>query len=206
MPTLKLTYFDAPGRAESVRVALRISGIEFEDHRLNFGQFREAKESGSLPLGSVPVLEVDGVAFAQTVAMLRYVAGIGDNSLYPSAPTEALVVDSILDSLNDTFTHHLAPSMFERDMTKKLEMRKELVAGPMKTIFAYVDGLISRYGGPFATGETLTIADIVVALQAMQIQSGKLDGIGPEHLEPYPAILALVAAYEAHPGIVALQS
>lgn len=204
MPTLKLTYFDAPGRAESVRVALRLSGIEFDDHRLNFGQFREAKEAGVLPLGSVPVLEVDGVVFTQTAAMLRYVAAIGDNSLYPADSLKAFVVDSVIDSINDTLTHQLMPSMFERDMTKKLEMRAAFVAGPMKTVMTYLEGLVERFGGPFITGDTLSIGDIVLALQLLQIQSGRLDGITAAELESYPRLLALVDAYLAHPGIKAL--
>ena len=63
MPNLTLTYFDGPGRAEPVRVALRLGGVPFVDHRLAFPQFAEAKAAGAFPLGSVPVLEVDGAAW-----------------------------------------------------------------------------------------------------------------------------------------------
>jgi glutathione S-transferase len=71
MPQLKLTYFDAPGRAEPIRVALHLAGIDFEDHRVQFPEFAALKSGGGLPLGSVPVLEVDGCVFAQTAAILR---------------------------------------------------------------------------------------------------------------------------------------
>jgi len=33
MPNLELTYFNAPGRAEPVRIALFLAGLPFTDHR-----------------------------------------------------------------------------------------------------------------------------------------------------------------------------
>ena len=60
MTQLRLTYFDAPGRAEPVRIALFLAGVAFEDRRLNYPSFAALKEQGAFPLGSVPVLEVDG--------------------------------------------------------------------------------------------------------------------------------------------------
>ncbi len=35
MTQLRLTYFDSPGRAEPVRIALFVAGLAFEDRRLN---------------------------------------------------------------------------------------------------------------------------------------------------------------------------
>jgi glutathione S-transferase len=204
MPQLKLTYFDIAGRAEPIRLALRISGIPFVDHRLKFPEFGEAKAAGALPLGAVPVLEVDGVTIAQTGAILRYVAHLGDGSLYPTDPWAALVVDSVLDSFNDTLSHALMPSMFERDMAKKLAMRAEIAAGPMARVFAYTERLLQGSGGPFVAGAALSIADLVVAQQVRQIQSGTLDGLGAAHLEPYPGLVALTAAFLAEPRIAAL--
>lgn len=54
MTQLRLTYFDAPGRAEPVRIALNLAGLEFEDRRLKYPGFAEMKQQGAFPLGSVP--------------------------------------------------------------------------------------------------------------------------------------------------------
>ena len=88
----KLTYFNAAGRAEPVRIACFLSDVSFEDHRVDFAGFGALKGSGALPLGQVPVLEVDGFSFAHTSAMLRYVAKLGNTGLYPSDPVKALAV------------------------------------------------------------------------------------------------------------------
>ena len=203
MPTLKLTYFDSPGRGESVRIALHMGKIPFEDHRLKFPEFGEARARGDFPLNAVPTLEVDGFPIVQTAAMLRYVAKIGDPSLYPSDPAAALIVDSALDTLNDTLTHAMRPSMFERDPAKKLAMRAELAAGPLAQVLAYIEGLIARSGGPFVAGKTLSIADIVAAQQILQIRSGRLDGLTEATLEPYPRLRALTEAYSQDPRVLA---
>ena len=201
MPTLKLTYFDSPGRAEPIRVALTIAGLRFEDHRVKFPEFAALREQGALPLGSLPVLEVDGFRMTQTGAMLRYVARLGETDLYPTDPMAAFIVDSALDTFNDTLSHALMPSLFERDMQKKLEMRAVFAAGPMTRAFRYTEGLLGRTGGPFLGGARLSIADLVVANQILQIQAGGLDGITTEALEPYPRLRALVEAYLADPRV-----
>lgn len=204
MSSLRLTYFDSPGRAEPIRVALRISGLPFEDNRLKFPEYAEAKARGDFPLGFVPVLEVDGVRVCQTAAILRYVAKIGDRSLYPSDPWAALLVDSALDTFNDTLSHAMLPSLFERDMEKKLAMRAELAAGPLARACAYVDGLVARSGGPFVGGADLSVADLVVAQQVLAIRRGVLDGLSTAHLEAWPRLAALTDAYLADPRVLAL--
>lgn len=204
MPTLKLTYFDSPGRAESIRVALHMGGLPFEDHRLKFPDFAQAKAAGSFPLGAVPMLEVDGVAIVQTPAILRYVARIGDRSLYPDQDAwAALLVDSALDTVNDTLSHALLPSLFERDPAKKLAMRAELAAGPFTTVLRYLEALLGHAGGPFVAGGTLSVADIVIALQVAQVESGRLDGLDGTMLAPYPRVRALAAAYAGDPRVIA---
>ncbi len=205
MPKIDLTYFNAPGRAEPVRVALFLAGLPFNDHRVDFAGFGAMKAEGSLPLGSVPVMDVDGLRLTQTGAMLRYVARLG-NTLYPTDAFEAFIVDSCVDTFNDTVSNALTPSMFERDMAKKLEMRATFVAGPLTLACRFVEGLIARSGGPFLLGQTLTIADLLIASQVLTIQSGRLDGITAEVLAPYPLLRGVAEAYVAHPGIQAYQS
>lgn len=203
MSQLRLTYFDAPGRAEPVRIALFLAGVAFEDRRLNYPGFAALKEQGAFPLGSVPVLEVDGVTLVQTGAMLRYAAHLGGGGLYPADAMQAFLVDSVIDTLNDTVAHALTPSLLERDPAKKLEMRKALVAGTLARALRYLEGLCARSEGPFLLGASLTIADLLLGVTVQQYRSGVLDGIGPEVLEPYPRLCALGDAFAAHPSIAA---
>lgn len=204
MPNIELTYFEGAGRAEPVRIALRLAGLPFTDTRLKFPEFAEKKAAGAFPLGSLPVLSVDGVAYPQTAAMLRWVARTAAPWLYPTDPTAALAVDSVLDSFNDTLSHALTPSLFERDMAKKLAMRAELAKGPMARVLGFTEKTLARTGGPFVGGKEISIADLVIAQQVLQIRAGKLDGITSDYLAEYPRIVALTDAYLADPRVKAL--
>jgi prostaglandin-H2 D-isomerase / glutathione transferase len=199
VPTMQLTYFDSPGRAEPIRIALFLAKLPFEDRRVKFPEFTALREQGVFPLGAVPVLTIDGTPIVQTAALLRYVARLAVPALYPTDPYAGLIVDSVLDTFNDTVSHALVPSLFERDPAKKLEMRHTFVSGVMTKACLYVEGLIT---GPFLTGGQLSIADLVLGETVRQYSSGALDGITAETLAPYPKLRALGDAYAAHPQIV----
>jgi glutathione S-transferase len=74
--TLTLTYFDARGRAEPIRLLLAYAGVAFEDRGLSFPQWQEHK--AATPLGQLPYLteERDGraVTIPQSMAIVRHLA------------------------------------------------------------------------------------------------------------------------------------
>ena len=57
MPSsIKLTYFDARGRAETSRLILAFAGVAYEDERLSQEQFSEMKPS--LKYGQVALYSI----------------------------------------------------------------------------------------------------------------------------------------------------
>ena len=111
--TIKLTYFDTCGRAESSRLCFTIAGIEFEDNRISPPQWMALKPStcqwvlspseargsahicsntvltfivlpsrvsvlvaAGTPTGHLPLLEVNGTVFAESVGIARYAATV----------------------------------------------------------------------------------------------------------------------------------
>jgi len=55
----KLYYFDIPGRAEMIRVALRHLKVPFEDVRIKFEDWQKMKLSGKFELQQLPVMECE---------------------------------------------------------------------------------------------------------------------------------------------------
>ena len=94
-PKLKLT-FPLPGRAEKVRLAFVLGGVEFEDVRVPPADWPALKPN--TPYGQVPILEIDGAVMGQSEAMLRY-AGQLTPSLYPEG--KRLEIDELLGLIAD---------------------------------------------------------------------------------------------------------
>ena len=56
---IKVHYFDIYGKAEPIRMLLLKAGVEFEDHRMTFEEFKAMKETpGVLEFGQVPMVEL----------------------------------------------------------------------------------------------------------------------------------------------------
>lgn len=76
-PQITLTYFNIEAAAEKVRLALVMTGTEFEDKRINFDEWGALKPTtpyGQLPLMTVTSADGTTKTFAQSVAMMRWVA------------------------------------------------------------------------------------------------------------------------------------
>ncbi|GMS93295.1 hypothetical protein PENTCL1PPCAC_15470 [Pristionchus entomophagus] len=72
MPSYKLTYFDARGRAEVARQLFHLSGTPFEDVRIQKDDWPALK--AKTPFGQIPLLEVDGKPLPQSFAIFRFLA------------------------------------------------------------------------------------------------------------------------------------
>merc|ERR1712216_653179 len=57
-PKLKLTYLNHTGKAEPIRLALFIGGLEFEDCRVDYAGVKALRETGESPWDQVPVLQI----------------------------------------------------------------------------------------------------------------------------------------------------
>jgi glutathione S-transferase len=103
MTDYRLTYFDVDGgRAEPIRIAFHAAGIEFEDNRVAFAEFRNIREN--LRFHCVPVLEIDGAAVTQSNGLSRYVGKMA--GMYPDDDLQALYCDEALGAVEDV-THAL---------------------------------------------------------------------------------------------------
>ncbi|EGI70563.1 Glutathione S-transferase [Acromyrmex echinatior] len=97
MPTYKLMYLNATGIGEPIRFLLNHCGIKFEDIRITFDEWPKYKPN--MPMGQVPVLEIDGKQYHQSKAIGRFIAKKGN--LYGSDDFEAMEIDAVVDSIDD---------------------------------------------------------------------------------------------------------
>ncbi|KAK1939309.1 Glutathione S-transferase [Phytophthora citrophthora] len=71
------------------RLIFNYGDISFNDHRIVYAGIATLKPT--LPFGQLPVLELDGVVYAQSMAITRYAAKLA--GLYPSDALNALKAD-----------------------------------------------------------------------------------------------------------------
>ncbi|KAG0148483.1 hypothetical protein CROQUDRAFT_654758 [Cronartium quercuum f. sp. fusiforme G11] len=201
-PTLKLHYFDMKGRAEAIRLACTIGNIEFEDVRFSQDEFK-SKVKSTTPFGQVPVMEIDGKIVSQGTPLLRYVAKLANNGLYPVDAFEALKVDEYLNVLEDIQTL-LRPSFFEADSEKKIAIRKALVGpeGQIADLLHKFEKAISESGSKgYSVGSKLTISDLAIYCQIEWFTSGILDGFSTNMYDAYPRLKAIHDTVVAHPKV-----
>jgi glutathione S-transferase len=88
-----LTYFDCRSRGQALRFALNEAG-EFEDRRVptaELSAFRGARDPEIAgPFGSLPLLDVEGVRIAQTLAIAGFLMERLDAERVPDALARAL--------------------------------------------------------------------------------------------------------------------
>jgi len=183
MPSHEVVYFDGAGRAEIMRICLAIAKADWKDTRFQYEEWATIKPT--TPLGSVPVLKVDGVSHVQSVSLARYAGKLA--GWYPEDPLEALEVDEVLESLNEM--QSMAPRSSDPEEFKKL--REEFQATTMTKFSKFVESIIERNGG-VGVAKKPSIADLGIKFIVDSIASGDWTHVDAKFFESYPGITATV--------------
>ena len=109
-PQLDLVYFPVQARAECARMIMEYGGIPYNDTDCQkfFGMsFAEAKTSGKLPFGQLPVLQIGGATgrlIAQSGSINRYLASLVKvTGFVPTNPVEKAYCDMIHEAAEELF-------------------------------------------------------------------------------------------------------
>eukprot|EP01038_Epipyxis_sp_PR26KG_P015210 gene15210-20489_t len=207
--SLKLYYFDIPGKGEAIRLACAYSGLEFEDIRMDGAQFTGMKNQGKLPFGQLPVLEVDEKdIIPQTASILRYIGKLS-GKLYSDDPVMAGRIDAILDAENDLFTGLSVSRYKERmgfeclDEATIASVRKSLNDIILPKHLANLEAFAkSSKSGWIAGGDCPSIADFALVPRLQWLASGVNEGISTDILKPYPYLNKMILKLLSEPSIV----
>ncbi|OQV22674.1 putative Glutathione S-transferase 4 [Hypsibius exemplaris] len=188
-PSYKLTYFDARGLAEPIRLLLAYVKIPFEDVR--------TKEWASLkpktPFRQIPILEFDGKQFGQSHAITRYLAK--KHKLAGTNDEEQLLVDGVADYVKDIFAARLK-WWFEKDPETKKKLQEEYFKTNLVAQAEILQALLKEGGGQFFVPSGVTFADFVVANEFFSLKKHY-----PTALEPFPELKAHLERVHNLPGI-----
>ncbi|POM67662.1 Glutathione S-transferase, partial [Phytophthora palmivora] len=199
LPKLKLTYFPIPGRAEPIRLAFFIGGIEFEDERLSFEEYEKVKSE--LPFNQLPILEVNGEPISQSLAILRYAGSLA--GLYPTTDMlESFHVDEIFVLIDEMYNKpEWRATVRERDPEKQKKMRENLPKEIIPKTLEFLEKRVAAFNGSFATGTHLTVADLAIYALILSLKAGR-PGIPTNITDPYKNLLCVFDQVKAHPKVV----
>jgi len=94
---VKLTYFNARGVAEPIRMILKYKNVDFEDVRIEHAEWPELKSKQKW--GVLPVFELDGQLYHQSYAITRFLGK--KYNLNGANDREAFLCDELTDTLRD---------------------------------------------------------------------------------------------------------
>ncbi|CAG9812050.1 unnamed protein product [Chironomus riparius] len=187
----KLYYFNIRGLAEPIRYLLKYGGTEFEDVRIERENWPDLKDT--MPMKQMPVLEVDGKKYFQSIAISRFLAtnyGLAGKDAF-----ESMEIDSVVDTFNDMRIK--ITQAFLAPEAEKEEAMKKVLEESVPLYLMKLNSLAEENGGYLACNR-LTWADIYVAAM-----SGLITFIskGQDLFETYPAIKKVIENVEANENI-----
>ena len=199
---LKLTYFNASGRAEVTRLALHYGNIPFIDHRVSFEEFGTSIKP-NLPLGQVPLLDIDEgkTTLVQSAAIQSYAARLA--GLYPEDSVVIAKVEMVLHTLEDLFPPLvillLTGNLTEDEKEKTIQTYVEVT---LPRAFSMLENLIEP-SSTFMMGNEPTLADLGVF---SFITNGVLPGgsdIIAQAFDPaeYPNLHRVITKVAEHPAL-----
>mmetsp|Transcript_86315 Transcript_86315/g.239358 ORF Transcript_86315/g.239358 Transcript_86315/m.239358 type:complete len:245 (-) Transcript_86315:86-820(-) len=177
---ITLKYFPIAGRAEPIRLALKLGKFDFYDQRINGEEWERHKKQ--TPYGQMPVLIVGGKQIAQTKAILRFVGKMtkyDGHLLYPKDPFSAAKVDEVLDAFDDLWIL-IAPTFRIKDKEQKEQARLELFqpGGQAATLVSIFERILTESGNGFVVPEAgLSVADLMYFCFLNSIRSGFIEGL-----------------------------
>ncbi|KRX07459.1 Thioredoxin-like fold [Pseudocohnilembus persalinus] len=171
------------GRAEPIRLAFHIGGIQFEDNRISMEEFSKQKNEGAFKFGQIPVLEIDGIQYAQSHAILRYVGRL--TNLYPQEdPIQCLKVDQALYSIDEIVTR-IIPTYFIKDKEEQLQARKKLSENEFSFWLEKLESQLKDGNGYFAGNQQISIAELYMVQVVDWLTRGSLEGVPSDIAKKY---------------------
>ncbi|WP_273597574.1 glutathione S-transferase family protein [Roseateles koreensis] len=191
----KLTYFDAPvSRGEECRLALHLTGVDFEDARIKMADWPALKSQ--MPYGSLPVLELPGrapIAHANAILVL-----IGRrHGLHPSDDFEAARHEGMMQHVED-LRGVVGPTIRMEEQEKR-RVREHLVANYLPGWAAAAEKNISHK--PFFGGDTLQVVDLKLHMAVRWFIGGNVDHIPASIFSHCPNLIGVYEAVRDHAGV-----
>ncbi|KAF5394750.1 28 kDa glutathione-S transferase [Paragonimus heterotremus] len=168
-PKYKLTYFNARGRAEGIRMVLHAADLEFEDHRIEMSDWPTIKPN--IPGGQLPVLDVttssgetrhmdESFAIARWLARKHQMMGSNDDEYYEIERAISQCADIYRDLFN----------IFRAKEDDKPKLIKEFSEGTGPRVMGMISKHLEASPTGLVVGDKTTLADFFILCTIDQVE------------------------------------
>jgi glutathione S-transferase len=186
---LRLVYFPTPGRAEAIRIALSLSGEEWEDVTVNGVEYRKMRDNGDLPWDMLPILQTPEGTIAESSSILRFVGHL--SGFIPEKTFQIAKADEFIDAMGP-LSKALDSTFGISDLDERIRIRKE-VFGPegdgTKNLVLLEKKIGESKTGWAAGTDEISIADLKLFTGLFGLFSGNYDGMDASIISKYPGLI-----------------
>jgi len=204
MPQYKFTYFNGRAKGEVIRMLFALGETAYEDERVEIPDWSTKKATLPLLFGQLPILTIDGVVYAQSVPIGRYLAEkfgyAGKTDL------DKLRADMIVHYCEDFFTAlQKLQILFEKDEKIKAEKSSKFEKEELNKYLCTFEKLLkeNKGGDGFYVGDSITWADLAVYQHVTSFLQSHAAIDVTRHLTGYPKLTALLQRVKTNPKIAA---
>jgi len=192
-----------------VRIALNMAGISYRSASVDLvkGAQKSPEHLGRNPQGFVPVLDIDGQQFTQSLAILEYLDTTRDLGLLPTTPgarakAQALA-QSIAVDLHPVCNLHVVKAVAGL-MQNREGIREEWMGRFIRPGLQAFEVMLGGFSQtPFCTGDAPGLADICLIPQLYNADRWGVDYSDLPRILAVEAACAKVPAFaNAHPDVV----
>lgn len=199
---IKLYDYWRSSASYRLRIALGLAGLEWETVSVDLlkGEHKSAAHLKRNPQGLVPVLEIDGQLFTQSIAILEYLDETRDLGWLPKDPAGRAHVRALTYAIAMEI-HPVCNTSVAKFASENSDGNTSMERWMAEFIPPRLEAMEAmRKGGTFCFGETITLPDICLVPQLYNARRWKVDLEGiPELIRIDAALNALPAFAAAHP-------
>ena len=204
-PLYRLIDFDSVGLAEASRLGLAMSGVEWEDVRVDWADYAGLKSKGRLPWGLLPILETTDGVLAESTAIVRHCAALA--GLEPEDRWQRARVNELMSVIGD-MGDILRSTWGIDDHDTRVMIREALSAddGQLTRTLWQMEDHLGRLRGDGGEGwvagtDGPSVADLQLFVTLFGMVSGAHEGLDAELLEGFSNLLDFHARVAGLPGV-----
>ncbi|XP_066442954.1 glutathione S-transferase P 1-like isoform X2 [Eleutherodactylus coqui] len=192
MPEYCITYFNARGRCEAMRMLMADQGVEWKEEIVTHDTWQKGDLKRDAAFGQIPKFQDGNLTLYQSNAILGYLAR--NHGLYGKNPLEATLIDMVNDGVDDL------RGKYQRLIYQNYENGKDDYIKALATELGHFERLLAsnKEGQGFMVGDEISFVDYNL-LDLLRIHLV----LAPDCLSGCPLLSAYIKRLSSRPKIEA---